>query len=767
MATIITKHFTHTSKAKVRNRQSNSSKKLLTAFVFGLFGIISLLLQSPAQAQLVIPKADKPPQLKDYRQPDNIPATAGVEIKQFVQNTPHEGSAPSYATKAYLSYDQENLYTIFVAHANPKHLIARHSRRENNGGEDFVLLQIDTFKDAQRAFVFYVTPLGVQADASYIEGKEEDFDFDTQWHTEGELTEFGYIVKIAIPFKSLRFANGDKQEWGLSVARYIPEFTEFITWPLISKRQPTLVNQFGTVVINERIPEQRNYHINPYLFSGKDKFLTTIDKQGKKYAGFVQQQKTQLGLDAKYVWNNSVTVDLTLNPDFSDVESDEPQVLVDKRFETLFPEKRPFFLENSGFFKTPLPLFFSRRIVEPDAGLRVTGRQNQFALGGMIMDDVSEPATGKAHIGLVRGQVDFGQTGNLGLLFSKRSQADQANSVAGADFRLTPVANWIFTGQFAKSQSKQHQSNHENENQNNKQTNNNDHLAYVEAIYGSRALTYSGKYTDIGQQFDARLGFIPRTDIKQNEQQANYTWFGAPGDWILTQELKATLTHTDNQQGQFQDQKNHLLYTLKAKQANTFTIEAVQQSDNLNNQKVKTAGWLLGWHTRTLPELVSTIKLGQRQAPNYQFVDPAVLSGDARNAQLKIKWLLGRHVRLDASYIWNDLRHAKGSIYLDRLARFNLAYQFDNYWGASLIMDYHSLSANQTWSSLKNEKSLNTNLQLRYVLSPGSSVYLGYVDRQENIGLFHDEHGLVQARPTNQLSLHTGKRVFIKLSHLF
>jgi hypothetical protein len=718
------------------------------------FTTILLLLSLDVKAQLNIPKVDTPPVLKDYKNPSNIPSNAGLLIKDFVQSTPGDGNAPSYMTKAFLSYDHDNFYAIFVAHANQQHLIARHSRRENNSGEDFVMLQIDTFKDKQRAFVFYASPLGVQAESNFTEGKEEDFDYDTQWKSEGELTDFGYLVKIAIPFKSLRYANVDRQEWGLSVARYVPEFTEFITWPHISKQKPSVIDQFASVQINDRIPSQRNIQFSPYVFSGKDKFLSTKTKDGKKFAAFVQQHKTQIGLDTKYVWNNSVTIDLTLNPDFSEVESDEPQVLVDKRFETLFPEKRPIFLENAGFFKTPLPLFFSRRIIEPDAGIRITGRQDQFTFGALAMNDASDFNYGKANIGVIRGQGDIGNWGNLGFLFSNRKQNNSSHSVMGADIRVTPFDNWIVTGQVATSQSEA-------------AIKNNDHLAYVEAIYGSRAFTYTGKHTNIGKNFEANLGFIPRIDIKQSEQQAQYTWFADPKDWKLTQAIKATLTHTSNQQNAFQDQKVHLLYTIKAKQANTYTLETNRQSENLADRKIKTTGWLLGWNSRTLPQFNSLIKFGQRQALNYQYVDHQALSGDARNAQVKLKWLIGRHWSLNGSYFWNDLRHSENTIYRDRLARFDVSYQLDNYWGASLTMDYHNRFANQQWSKLKNEKSLNANLQLRYVLSPGSSMYVGYVDRQENLSLYHDDDGLLQSAASRNLDVHIGKRFFIKLSYVF
>ena len=738
------------------------SKKILSLAIGALFAQVATTsgaqtrAQTPVQAQpqapYNIPRASKPPVLQDYRV--TTPANAGLEIKNLVQSSPGDGSPESYKTTAYLSYDNEHLYAVFVANANRDYLIARHVRRETNPGEDYVMLQIDSFLDKQRAFVFYSNPLGVQADSRFIEGKEEDFDFDTQWHTEGELTDAGYIVKMSIPFKSLRFPNTPQQQWGLSVARFVPELSEFTSWPHISKQKASVVAQFAPVSIAEAIPASRNLQLNPYLYSGSDKALSTQQQNGKTNSFFTQQRKTQIGLDAKYVWNNSVAFDVTVKPDFSEVESDEPQVLVDKRFETFFPEKRPFFLENAGFFQTPQNLFFSRRIVEPEAGLRVTGREGKYALGGLVIDDVALGDQHQAKIALLRGQVDLSENTNLGILASSRQINDVKNTVTSIDFRTKPHDNWIITGQLAHSQTEQKEEK-------------SGRLAYLETIYSTRAINYTGKLTSIDKNFDASLGFLPRLNIQQSEQSGQYTWFADPSDWYYFHSLKATAIGTKNQSDDWLDKKFDLLYTLKAKHANTFTFQASKAVENLAQRDINTQGWQVGWTSKTLQQLSTTLSIGKKQALNYRYVDSAVLSGDAQSLQAKFTWKPDAHWKLDGSYNLNDLRHDSQTIYRDRLARADLSYQYNNYLGASVIVDYDDLSVNPKWSKLKSGKSLNTNIQLRYVLSPGTSVYLSYTDRQENLNLQRDIYGLSQLHTSENLDLHTGRRFFLKMNYLY
>lgn len=727
----------------------NLSKKVLCLSLCILF---SSHVFARADGNMVIPRTTMPPLLKDYLH--GVPANAGMEVKNLVQNNPGDGTPETRATKAYISHDDDYLYAVFIADANHKKLNARYARRENYPGEDFVLLQIDSFNDKQSAFVFYANPYGVQADSRFIEGKEEDFDFDTQWQTEGELTPAGYIVKMRIPFKSLRFNPGAVQNWGVSVARFIPENGEFNTWPHISKQKASVVAQFAPVKIDSAITPGRNFQLNPYLYTGVNKTLGKMKQHGRTHYAFSQQRATQTGLDAKYVWNNSFAFDATVKPDFSEVESDEPQVLVDKRFETFFPEKRPFFLENAGFFQTPQKLFFSRRIREPDVGLRVSGRAGKLALGGLVINDVALGESDKAHIALLRAQYDLSDTSYIGMIANQRRVHTDISTVSGVDFRSKPTQNWIITGQYAVSQSEQ-------------EKNKSGKLAYLETGYRDREINYTGKYLNISQNFDAQLGYLPRINIQQSEQVGKKTWYTETSDWLNFHSLQATVIATRNQHHDWLDKKNDLLYTLNDKYANTIKLQTTMGVENLAQRDIHTRAWQATWTSKTLPWLATTLGVGQKQALNYRYTDRNVLSGDASNYLAKFSWKPNAHWKLDGSYYWNDLRHQGQHIYRDRLARADISYQHNNYLGATLVFDYDDLSANKQWSRLESGKNLNTNLQLRYVLNPGTSIYLSYTDRQENLSLRRDIDGLEQLHLSENLDLHTGRRLFLKMNYLY
>jgi len=177
------------------------------------------------------------------------------------------------------------------------------------------------------------------------------------------LTPKGYVVLFSIPFKSLRFPPGDSQEWGLFLYRAVPRKNEAGFWPECSSRFATRWPQAAVVDGLERVSPGRNLQGLPYVASRA--FATReIDRQAEAAIGF----------DGKAVLKDSIVVDATINPDFSQVESDEPQITVNRRFEVFFPEKRPFFLENQAYFDTPIPLLFTRRIANPLVGGRATGR---------------------------------------------------------------------------------------------------------------------------------------------------------------------------------------------------------------------------------------------------------------------------------------------------------------------------------------------------------------------------------------------------------
>jgi len=245
---------------------------------------------------------------------------------------------------------------VFVAKDDPALIRARLGKRDDFEGDDFVILELDTFHDKRRAFTFFINPYGVQLDAKRTEGLDLDIEFDTQWQSEGEITQDGYVVSVAIPFKSLRYRSADVQTWGISLGRTIARLNEESFWPYITKRIAGVAPQMATVQIPEKLIAGCNAQLNPFLYLGKTRALNS-DNPNTPF--WQNDSKIQGGLDAKWVLGDASAIDLTLKPDFSEVESDEPQIVLDKRYEVLFPEKRPFFLENAAFFKRRIPCFFA------------------------------------------------------------------------------------------------------------------------------------------------------------------------------------------------------------------------------------------------------------------------------------------------------------------------------------------------------------------------------------------------------------------------
>src|SRR5205807_7733837 len=327
--------------------------------------LLTSALVSAAPPTLQIPRIATPPSLSDFEdmQPSARVNGQMVKVTGFIAREPADGAEPTQNTDVYLAYDDHNIYAVFVCwDTEPQKIRARMTRREDIFSDDSAEIMIDTFHDARRAYAFAVNPFGIQWDALWTEGSigtgtagdYSGFDpsFDTVWRSDGRLTDRGYLALIAVPFKSLRFPQTDKQEWGIILNRSIPRTNENIFWPRISNRIQGRFNQAATATGLEHISPARNVQLIPY---GLFRSFRDIDQRDPNHPLFESRTfKPDVGLDGKFILHRRFVLDATVNPDFSQVESDQPQITVNQRFEVFFPEKRPFFLENSNFFTTPI-----------------------------------------------------------------------------------------------------------------------------------------------------------------------------------------------------------------------------------------------------------------------------------------------------------------------------------------------------------------------------------------------------------------------------
>src|SRR5579864_9268371 len=230
-----------------------------------------------AAPTIQIPRIDTAPSLSDFEDMKPSPRVSGqmVKVAGFIAREPADGAEPTQNTDVYLAYDQHNLYAVFVAwDKEPGKIRARMTRREDIFSDDAVEIILDTFHDDRRAYAFAANAFGVQWDALWTEGSIRNnspadfsgFDpsFDTVWRSEGHLTDRGYLVLFAIPFKSLRFPRTDEQEWGIILNRGIPRTNENLFWPRVSLRIQGRLNQAGTMAGLEHVSPSRNIQLIPY-----------------------------------------------------------------------------------------------------------------------------------------------------------------------------------------------------------------------------------------------------------------------------------------------------------------------------------------------------------------------------------------------------------------------------------------------------------------------------------------------------------------------
>jgi hypothetical protein len=553
-----------------------------------------------APPALTIPRLSRAPALEDFlgMKPEGEIALQMAKVTGFVQRNPHDGEKASEETAAYLGYDQKNLYVVFVCFDDPKKVRARMSRREDIGDDDEVAVMFDTFHDRRRAYEFQTTPLGVQWDAIYTEASRDetggnwDISWDTVWDSKGKVTSRGYVVWIAIPFKSLRFPATKQQEWGIILYRGIVRKNEDSFWPEISSRVEGRLGQAATLYGLEGISPGRDIELIPYGIMRGFRALDTRDPYNPYFQN--AEAQGQVGMDAKFVIHDHFVLDLTANPDFSQVESEDPQITVNQRFEVYFPEKRPFFLENEDYFRTPFDLFFTRNIQDLSAGIRLTGKEGPYSVGLMATDDrapglavpsycpdtsplCSDSLSGiRSYFTIARVSRDIFKQSTVGAVYTNWEcpATGEFNRVGGVDTRLKFNANWTLEGQGVVSSSNLQGLNAYFSPTGNPETtceynlfpfssgnagNGNYYAGPADKLDLKRNglhFSYEGIYDDVSPGFVTVPGFVNRVDIRDLYQIIDYRFRPKKGwivDWGPSLNQRYVFDHEGNRLDTFYD----------------------------------------------------------------------------------------------------------------------------------------------------------------------------------------------------------------------
>jgi len=494
---------------------------------------------------------------------DEAPWSQAARLTGFSQYAPTDGRPARNRTDVLVWYSPTAIHFGIRAWAEPGSVRATLAQRDHIDSDDNVQIFLSTFDDGRQAWVFGVNPLGVQSDGALVEGMQApsgggfqglataraptdlapDFIFDSK----GRLTPEGYEVEVRIPFKTLRYQPAERQSWGLHVLRIVQSTGHEDSWVPARRAASSFLAQAGTLEDLEGLRSGLVLDVNPVVTS---RLEGAPSPAGWGY----DASRPEPGVNLRWGVTPNLTLNGTVNPDFSQVEADTGQFVFDPRRAVFFPEKRPFFLENIEQFSTPNQLVYTRRITSPLVAAKLTGKVSGTTLAALVaVDDPVAPAAAGEHplFGIVRAQRDLGEASKAAFVYTDRTAGDDYNRVVAADARLTfgelltlqlqGAVSWTRTE--ARSTA----------------------APLWEASLDRNGRRFGFRYliTGIDEEFRTESGFIPRPGIVHMNADHRVTFFGAPGSWLESWSADVVLDGTWRYEdftggGGIQDRKLHL-----------------------------------------------------------------------------------------------------------------------------------------------------------------------------------------------------------------
>ena len=448
-------------------------------------------------------------------------------LSGFSEYRPVDGQKASEQTEVLVWYSPSALHFGIIAHDSAAGSVrATNADRDNIDRDDSVRIFLDTFNDRRRAFIFGVNPLGVQEDGVQTEGSfnagrmfgvngSVDLSPDYQFDSKGRLTPDGYVVEIRIPFKSLRYPTTAGAKWGLNVLRKTQRTGREDTWTN-ARRVASFLAQSGTVQGIENIQRGVVTELQPFVTAASSG--SRID--AKTFSR--PSPDVNVGANLRLGFTN-MSVDATINPDFSQVESDAAQVTVNERFALFFAEKRPFFLEGIELFSTPNQLVYTRRIVDPIGGGKITGKVGKTGFALLTARDQSTATDAWSTIGRVRR--DVGANSLAGATFTDRTSADGFNRVAAVDARVVFKKLYYVLGQAGSSWTERAGATTQAP------------MFQVEFDRTARVWGFNYRLSGFGAGFDAQSGFVPRNNLVEARAFNRFSYYGPRGSRIETASL--------------------------------------------------------------------------------------------------------------------------------------------------------------------------------------------------------------------------------------
>lgn len=447
----------------------------------------------------------------------------------FSEYAPADQRPSPDSTDVLVWYSGDAIYVGIRAYEPAGRVRATLAERDNVTADDNVEIDLDTYDERNRATVFIVNPLGVQADGtksevggfnpgSRVAPGQVDLSADFIWQSHGEVTPWGYEVEIRIPFRSLRYPNQPREDWGIQIRRTAQYNGYQETWTRARRGAASFIDQEGVLVGLHDMHHGQVVGVNPELTNT----VTGAPCCTPGAPGWRYTSRPQLGGNIRWAMGSNFVLDGTIKPDFSQVEADATQIAADPRFALFYPEKRPFFVEGSDAFNVPNTLVYTRTIVQPAAAMKLTGKvgRTDVALLSALDAPSTTPTGQRPRVDILRLDRGFGEQSTAGILYSERVGGGRANRVAEGDVHY--VFGRLYYAQFQAAVSRTTQGASAAAG------------PMWEAVLDRTGRAFGFHYTllGIGHGFAADNGFVPRIGIVEPGIANRLSFYGAPGAWI-------------------------------------------------------------------------------------------------------------------------------------------------------------------------------------------------------------------------------------------
>jgi hypothetical protein len=718
----------------------------------------------PGRPRVTPTRTESPPVIDGIL--DDTAWMTAAHLTEFTQQAPLDGAPATEATDVYIAYDSEHIYFGFHAHyEDPSIMRANRVERDRASMDDLITIYFDTFLDQQRGYDFDVNAYGVQGDGVMSVGGGgghggpsaipfADRSWNALFETAGQIVEDGYTAEMAIPFKSLRYPSpedGEPHRWGFQIVREVKsKDAENLVWAPMSRDETSFFAQMGLLEGMTDLSTSRNLEILPTFTAIQ---FGDIDPTQPAFVN--QSTDPDAGVNIKYGVTSNLTADFTINPDFSQIESDRPQIEVNQRFPLFFSELRPFFVEGAEIFRVtaPVTLVHTRTIVDPDYGAKLTGQVGRFTLGALTandrapgrVDDTLDPAfdqTAQTFIG--RAKYDLYAESSLGTMFTDREFLDGYSRLVSVDgtFRLSPTIsgglNVAGTRQKGSGEAEV-----------------SGHFLGSRINRNGRNLTWSAFAYQISPDFRTDVGFVRRRDQRNFQGSVGYRFW--PESWIINWGPNVSYSRNYDFDGILQDEN------VNARMNFSFA-RSISLNGGYSSNTERFGGTDFRQNTVSLGGRVNSSR-SYSFGGNFSMGDQIYFLAPSLGHQ--VNWSLNASV-LPTDGLQTSLRftsrrltdplNGDAELFDVSIARAQTTLQLTDRLGVRNITEYRT-----------DNKTFDVNVLFNYRVNAGTVLYVGYDDHYQQSDLIEgdrDGDGFEEQLYFTESLRRTSRAIFVKFQYL-